>query len=166
MPSHTGTGLPVAWVNGGPEEQQPLQLVLRNAVVSRVNWDACQLTLQALHTCLQKDNCRTWMVWHTHLPNLMQLTSHYSNESPQAINILGAAWKALIMRCSGLWERILNGPSVEAQQLDEFELMEQDLLFHEEEIMRNNIDLLEEDMRDNLFLIDDEEHLDEEIRIT
>ncbi|KAH9810724.1 hypothetical protein DFH28DRAFT_902451, partial [Melampsora americana] len=148
------------WVDGAPQERRPLQLVLRNGLISKVNWEASQKVLQALHSHLQLKYCRNWMVWHTHLPRLIRSTAHYSHESAQTITTLCDAWSELIVRCSGIWEKILNGPYIQAQQLDEFERLEQDLLFHEEEMVQNNIDLLEEDMQNNLVLIDNEDDME------
>ncbi|KAH9808291.1 hypothetical protein DFH28DRAFT_910366, partial [Melampsora americana] len=127
----------VAWVEGGPLERRPLELVLCNGLVSRANWESSQKVLKALHSNLSLKFCRTWMVWHTDLPSLLQTTSGFGNESPQSVGTLASKWGELIRMSSSTWEKIVKCPSIAAQQLDELEVIEHNL-FHDDEEMRDN----------------------------
>ncbi|KAH9811435.1 hypothetical protein DFH28DRAFT_900891, partial [Melampsora americana] len=127
------------WVGGCPEDQRPLQWVIHTGVVSRSTWKTSQAVLKGLHRQLIMQYCRTWMVWNTNLPSLLRRTSQYSMEPFERVEILALKWEGLIGRLKHMWEGFVRGGWVMAQQLDEMELIEHNLLFGDEDIGNNLI---------------------------
>ncbi|KAH9815145.1 hypothetical protein DFH28DRAFT_893345 [Melampsora americana] len=141
----------IEWVDGGPDDRRPLQWIIHNGLVSGSTWKTSQTVLKGLHRQLTMKYCRTLMVWNSHLPLLLQRTSQFSSETAQSLLILGLEWDALIVRLSGVWERFVQGGMVAAQQLDEFEIIEHNLLFGDEDIGNDIIDGEEfEDLADDM----------------
>ncbi|KAH9807252.1 hypothetical protein DFH28DRAFT_916198, partial [Melampsora americana] len=124
----------IAWEVVSLGERRPLQWVVRNGLVSRSNWELSQNVLKALHSQLTLKYCRTWMVWNTHLPSLLQKVACYSVEPPESITRLALRWNGLIERSSQIWDQIVQCRSLPAQQLDEFEMIEHDILLRDEDL--------------------------------
>ncbi|KAH9820209.1 hypothetical protein DFH28DRAFT_885573, partial [Melampsora americana] len=142
----------IEWVDSCPDDRRPLQWVIRSGVVSRSTWKTSQEVLKGLHRQLTMKYCRTLMVWNTHLPSLLQRTSLFSSEPPECVAIMARKWDGLIGRLSGIWERFVRGGPIAAQQLDEFEIIEQNLLYGDEDIgndvINHEADLADEVVED------------------
>ncbi|KAH9817965.1 hypothetical protein DFH28DRAFT_888738 [Melampsora americana] len=122
----------VAWVDGCPNGTRPVELVAQGGIVSKASWEKSQKVLETLYIWLILKNCRTWMVWDTHLPLLLVKTRQYSSKTPENIDILRLNWQNLINQLAHVWESIVHGAAVPAQQLDDLELIEHNLLFHDD----------------------------------
>ncbi|KAH9819280.1 hypothetical protein DFH28DRAFT_887071, partial [Melampsora americana] len=124
----------LGWVDGCPDGKRPVELVLKSGLVSKSSWELSQKVLKALHNRLTRKSCRTWMVWNSSLPFLLQTTAQYSAESIQSVEMLVSKWKGLIQRSTEMWEKIVHCPSVAAQAMDELELIEQRFMIAEDDV--------------------------------
>lgn len=102
--------------------------------MSKPNWETSQKVLKELHSQLTMKYCRTWMVWNTHLPSLLKKTAHYSSEPPESVLRLGLMWNGLVERSGRVWEQIVQCLSLPAQQLDELEVIEHNILLRDDDL--------------------------------
>lgn len=71
------------------------------------------------------------MIWDSKVESLMLTTQRYSNTTPESDDALLVSWKDLIQRHIKIWEGIVEGTSVTAEDLDEWEILEQDFMVGE-----------------------------------
>ncbi|KAH9820991.1 hypothetical protein DFH28DRAFT_1120323 [Melampsora americana] len=103
------------------------------------SWKGCEETGLIALVCrhdhmLKMVNVIRWMVWNTHLPSLLRRTSHFSSEPPESVEILALNWGALIGRLMRIWESFVRGGWVVAQELDDLDLVEHNLLFGDDDM--------------------------------
>lgn len=131
----------VAWVDGCPNGQRPVELVQRSGLISKASWEMSQAVLKALHSELVMKYCRTWLIWNSQIPSLIQRTAQYSANSVEEVSSLVSKWGALIHKSKSTWEKTVHCCSIVSQPLDELELIEQALLLGDGQVEENDWNL-------------------------
>lgn len=118
-----------AWVPGFPDGTRPIELVQAGRLVNRGLWDESQNALKVLHSSLALKYCKRWMLWDSHIPQLISTTQKYLKTPIQYDDTLMLSWRQLIERSKKVWDvNTLNLYGIIAsEELDELDVMEHQL---------------------------------------
>lgn len=96
-------------------------------------WTESQNVLKALHTSMSLENCKMWVSWNADLMKLLLKTAKYSDTTLEFDSQLKENWEKLAGESLLTWNKIVKGNWVAAEPLDELEIVEQEMLFGEED---------------------------------
>ncbi|EGG10510.1 uncharacterized protein MELLADRAFT_103129 [Melampsora larici-populina 98AG31] len=131
-----------------PNRSQPIKLVHQSNLVSRKLHDESMTVLKVLHKNLLQKECRTWMVWQSHIPTLLLKTQQYSDTTTESDHTLLKSWQEILLNSVEVWEGMVKGPMFTAEALDQDEILEQQFFIGDgaaDETPDNDDDGYEED---------------------